>query len=171
MCHLMCHFQTHAPQQNVVIRSPHLRAPEDWLPLAFGTMLAAAPNAKNIGPDYLFGLVDLIMYDEGVCERRYQQGFSLAVVAAAIREVRRTSEFVPAAATIIKACQEHRRKFRELQWTVETLIDVRQNSVEVRAECDRKLREFFGDDDDEPVPPRPPGWKQSNVDVDVGVPF
>jgi hypothetical protein len=86
------------------------------------------------------------MYDEGVCERRYDQGFSCAVVAVAIREVRRTSEFVPSAATVIKACQEQRRKFRKLQRTVETLIDLRQNSAEVRAEFDRQWREDFGDD-------------------------
>jgi hypothetical protein len=150
----------------------HVPAPDEWYPLAFGVMLAAATNAKNVAPDYTFGLVDLILYDESVCEKKYEQGFSCAVVAAAIREVRRTSEFVPTAATIIKACQEHRGKFREHQCTVETLIGARQNAERVLAEFDRQYLELFGDDDRvEPIEPRPPGWRPPVYYDDEDVPF
>jgi hypothetical protein len=52
------------------------------------------------------------------------------VFISAIRQVRRETDFVPAAATILKACKDHRKRFRHLEDEVAVLIAVRENAEE-----------------------------------------
>jgi hypothetical protein len=103
-------------------------APEAWYHLALGTMLAAMPNAKNVATDYQFGIVDMILRDEESWEKDCEPGFSAPVFVCAIRQVRREEEFVPSAAKILKACQEHRKRFKKLGVEVEVFIAVRENA-------------------------------------------
>jgi hypothetical protein len=143
-------------------------APPAWYGLAFGTMLAGAPNAKNVPPAYTFGLIDSILYDEELQER-YGPGFSCPVVVCAIRQLRRDTSFIPTPAEVLEACRQHRRKFRDLQWTVDVLMRVRQNAEELKAEFNRQFEEDFGPLDDYKPKTRPPGWRPP--DDDEPVPF
>jgi hypothetical protein len=112
----------------------HKSAPEPWFHLALGAMLASMPNAKNVAPDYQFGVVDMLVRDEEVWEKGCEPGFSAPVFVRAIRQVRREDEFVPAAAKILKACQQNRRHFRELGFNVTLLMQVRENAERVVSE-------------------------------------
>jgi hypothetical protein len=105
-------------------------APEPWFFLAIGAMLLAMPNAKNVAPDYSLGIVDMLVHDHESWERDCQPGFSAPVFICAIRQVRREQEFVPSAAAILKACKEHRARFRRLESEVTLLIHVRENAEE-----------------------------------------
>jgi hypothetical protein len=145
-------------------------APEGWYHLVLGTLLASMPNAKNVAPDYQFGVVDMLLNDEAIWERDCAPGFSAAIFVCAIRQVRREEEFVPTAAKILKACKEHRKRFKQLGLEVEMLIDVRQNAEQVIEEVNREYEDLFGDDPCEPVPPRPPGWSPP-VDDGEDLPF
>jgi hypothetical protein len=87
-------------------------------------MLDSMPNARNVSPSYRFGLVDSMMRDEEVWGR-YGPGFSYAVVARAIREVRRTSEFAPSQAAFLKLCAKHRSQFQELAGKTTRLMESR----------------------------------------------
>ena len=120
-------------------------APEAWYHLALGTMLASMPNAKNVATDYQFGIVDMLVHDHESWERDCQPGFSAPVFISAIRHVRREEEFVPSAAKILKACQTHRSRFRQLGSEAAVLIQVRENAEAVIAESKRKFAEDFGD--------------------------
>jgi hypothetical protein len=136
----------------------HVPAPPAWYALAFGAMLAAAPNTKSVSPAYTFGLIDSILYDEDLQEG-YGPGFSCPVVVCAIRQLRRDQSFIPAPAEVLQACLQHRRRFRDLGWTVAALIRVRQNAEELIAEDKKRYEEDFGPFDDTPIEPRPPGWR------------
>ena len=89
-------------------------APEPWYHLVLSTMLASMPNAKNVAPDYQFSITDMLLRDEESWEKGCEPGVSAAVFVCAIRQVRREEEFVPSAAKILKACKEHRKRFRQL---------------------------------------------------------
>jgi hypothetical protein len=56
------------------------------------------------------------------------------VFVCAIRQVRREEEFVPTAAKILKACQQQRKRFRELEGNVALLISVSENAEAVVSE-------------------------------------
>jgi hypothetical protein len=105
-------------------------APEPWLHAAIGLMLDSMPNAKNISPSYRFGLVDAMQHDPEVHER-FGPGFSYAVIAQVVREIRRTAEFVPTHAAFLKLCSQHRSLFGKRQYSVECLINLRQNAEDV----------------------------------------
>jgi hypothetical protein len=105
-------------------------APEPWLHAAIGLMLDSMPNAKNTSPSYRFALVDAMMHDPDVFGG-YGPGFSHAVLAQSVREIRRTAEFVPSHATFLKLCSSHRSQFQKWQWSVSSLIDLRQNAEDV----------------------------------------
>jgi len=117
-------------------------APEPWYHLVLGTMLASMPNAKNVAPDYQFGIVDMLERDEESWENGCEPGFSAPVFVSAIRQVRREEEFVPSAAKILKACKEHRKRFRQLlEYDVAALIEVRENAEAVLRDWDEAMRE------------------------------
>ena len=119
-------------------------APEPWFHLVIGTMLASMPNAKNVAPDYQFGIVDMLLRDEESWEKDCEPGFSAPVFVRAIRQVRRDEEFVPSAAKILKACHDHRKRFRRLGSDVEVLIQVRENAEAVAADDPGRFEEDFG---------------------------
>ena len=119
-------------------------APEPWYHLVLGTMLAAMPNAKNVAPDYQFGIVDMLLHDEESWEKGCEPGFSAPVFVQAIRQVRREEEFVPTAAKILKACKEQRQRFRQLASEVEILIKVRENAKMIQFD-EEQYRADFGD--------------------------
>jgi hypothetical protein len=108
-------------------------APEPWFHLALGAMLAGMPNAKNVAPDYQFSVVDTL-HDDEIWEKGCEPGFSAPVFVCAIRQVRREEEFVPTAAKILKACQQQRKRFRELEGNVALLISVSENAEAVVSE-------------------------------------
>ncbi len=117
-------------------------APEPWFHLVLGTMLASMPNAKNVAADYQFGIVDMLLRDEESWENGCEPGFSAPVFVSAIRQVRREEEFVPSAAKILKACKEHRKRFRQLlEYDVAALIEVRENAEAVLRDWDEAMRE------------------------------
>jgi hypothetical protein len=146
-------------------------APEPWYHLAIGTMLASMPNAKNVAPDYQFGVVDMLLNDEANWERDCAPGFSPAIFVCAIRQVRREEEFVPTAAKILKACKEQRKRFRQLGLEAEVLIDVRENAEQIIKGAAREYEDLFGDQPFEPTPPRPPGWRPPDDDDEDDLPF
>lgn len=139
-------------------------APWGWYALAFNAMLAAAPNTKNVAPAYVFGLIDAFQHDEELWEG-YRPGFSCAVVVVALRQLRRDTNFIPTPAEVFQACLRHRRRFRDLQWTTDTLLQVRQNAEEVvaedAAETERQQRWDAGW--------RPKGWTEA--DENENLPF
>ena len=112
----------------LVADAEHKPAPEAWVHLVIGSMLAQMPNSKNVAPDYQFGIVDMVMNNEDIWARRYAPGFSAPVLVLAVREARRKSDFVPAGATILEACQRHRKRFCELAGVVTLLTQVRENA-------------------------------------------
>jgi hypothetical protein len=111
-------------------------APEAWFHLALGAMLASMPNARNVTPDYQFGVVDTTLRDEESWERDCEPGFSAPIFISAIRKVRREEEFVPSAAKILKACQEYRKRFKQLRAEVAVLIAARENAEETLKDWD-----------------------------------
>lgn len=117
-------------------------APEEWLFLAIGVLLAAAPNSTKVPVDYTFGLVDSIMYDEELHRGYDEMGFSFATIALAIREVRRTCKYVPSAQEFLEACDGQRRSFRKLGDDVDLMIMVRE-----RAEAPPPKKPSDDDDD------------------------
>lgn len=116
---------TLAQARHLFHEAEHIPAPEEWLHLAFGAMLAAAPNSGRVPVDYQFGLVDLILNDEELHRGYDELGFSMPVVVLAIREVRRECKYVPSAQELLEACQKHRRAFRDLAFDVDVMIEVR----------------------------------------------
>jgi hypothetical protein len=133
-------------------------------------MLAAAPNSGKIPVDYTFGLVDSIMHDEELHKGYDELGFSFAVVALAVREVRRECKYIPTAQEVLQACQKHCRAFRDLGYDVEMLMRVRKNAelVIVKAAEEDEMCGL-----NEPIPPRPPGWQPPPHDpeIDGELPF
>jgi hypothetical protein len=107
-------------------------ASEEWLHAAIGViMLDAMPNAKNVSPIYRESLVDAILFDEEAWGGRYRTGFSVAVVTEAIREVRRTCEFVPSQATFLKFCAQHRAQFENWQLCITRLEEMKENAEDI----------------------------------------
>jgi hypothetical protein len=107
-------------------------APEPWLHLALGTMLAGMPNATNVAVDYSISIVDTLMHDdEEIWEKDCEPGFSAPIFVSAIRKVRREQKFVPSAAEIFEACKIYRKRFRELEGNANLLISVRENAEAV----------------------------------------
>lgn len=106
----------------------HVPAPEEYYFLAIGVMLAAAPNSTKVAVDYSYGLVDSIMCDEELHRGYPEMGYSFAVVAQAIREVRRTCKYVPSAQELLEACDRQRRTFRKLIVDVDLMISVREEA-------------------------------------------
>jgi hypothetical protein len=137
-------------------------APEAWLHVALGILLAERPNAGKVSPTYRFGIVDSMLYDE-----EYAPGFSQPVVLRALRELRKASEFVPAPAEVLKTCARQKQSFGTLRLRTEQLIAVRENAEQILAEDRRLWEQDWGPIDDEPIPPRPPGWQPPADDVDV----
>jgi hypothetical protein len=109
----------------------HRSAPEPWYHLAIGATLRGMPNAKGIAPDYSCIIVDMLLHDHETRERGCEPDFSPAIFVCALRKMRRTTEFVPSPAEILKACQHYRKNFKELANDVETLIAVRENAEQV----------------------------------------
>jgi hypothetical protein len=103
-------------------------APEPWYHLVISSMLAGMPNAKNVAADYSYAVVDTILHDDEAWESGCEAGFSAPIFVCAIRQVRREEEFVPSAAKILKACQDHRKRFKQLGFEVEMLMTVRENA-------------------------------------------
>jgi hypothetical protein len=108
-------------------------APEPWFHLALGAMLAGMPNAKNVAPDYQFSVVGTL-HDDEIWEKDCDPGFSAPVFICAIKQVRREEEFVPTAAKILKACQQQRKRFRDLEHAANLLTAVRENAEAVVGE-------------------------------------
>jgi hypothetical protein len=125
------------PDQNDVLdkahelfcAAEHEPAPLDWLQAAVNLMLAGFPNAKGVSEHYAAGIVDAVMDDPEV-SRGYQPGFSVPVIVRVIREIKRTSKFVPAHAELLDLCQKHRDQFRTWQYDVRCLQSIRD-----AAEC------------------------------------
>jgi hypothetical protein len=142
-------------------------APEAWFHLVLGTMLASMPNAKNVSPDYQFGIVDMLLRDEESWEKDCAPGFSAPIFVCAIRQIRREEEFVPSAAKLLKACKEHRRRFRQLGDEVAVLIGVRENAEETLRVWDFEWTE---EDELERLKNRQKGCARDEYD-DEDVPF
>ncbi len=137
-------------------------APEEWLFLAIGVLLAAAPNSGKIPTDYTFGLIHSIAQDEDL-HWGYDVGFSFAVIAKAVQEVRRTCKYVPSAQEFLEACDRQRRAFRKLGVDVDLMIAVREEAEAVIAEkaaaAERQRRWNAGW--------RPKGWTKEDEDMDI----
>jgi hypothetical protein len=137
------------------VRKP---APEGFYYLALGAMLQQIPSAKNVAPDFMFGVVDMILYDHDAWEPGCKPGFSAPVFISAIREARRSDDkdFVPGAAKILNFCQSNRKRFGQLGVDVECLVSLRHNA---ERELERQLRPptrlelLAADDDDIPWGP------------------
>jgi hypothetical protein len=105
-------------------------APPEWLRAAIDHMLAERPNAKSVGADYAGGLVDSLLYDEEL-HGEYEPGISAPVLVAVIRELRRSGDFVPSQAQFLKACVEHRKKFKRYAQLTLNLINLRDRTAAV----------------------------------------
>ena len=87
-------------------------------------MLAGFPNAKNVSEHYAAGIVDAVMDDAEVWQG-YRPGFSCPVAVLAIREAKRSSTFVPTHAEFLQLCQNHRRQFRQWNYDLPDLCNLR----------------------------------------------
>jgi hypothetical protein len=84
-------------------------APEPWLHLAVGVMLASLPDAANVHDAYRCSIADSAYRDPEVWGR-YTAGFSCAVIARTIRWARLQSS-LPSSGAFITACVRHRSQF------------------------------------------------------------
>jgi hypothetical protein len=106
-------------------------APPEWLRAAIDHMLAERPNAKSVGPDYAGGLVDSLMYDDEL-HGEYEPGISAPVLISVIRELRRSGgDFVPSPDAFLKACVDHRKKFKDHARRTLNLMNVRDRAEAV----------------------------------------
>lgn len=117
-------------------------APEEFLYLAFSVMLAAAPNSGKVAVEYTIGLVDSVMHDEELHRGYDELGFSFAVVALAIRQLRRQCRFVPSAQEVLDACDTQRRSFRKLAFDVDVMISQRQHAEEAMNAPSKPVDDF-----------------------------
>jgi hypothetical protein len=137
-------------------------APEAWLYLAVAAMLNGKSNAKSVPAGYSIEIVDMLLYDYQNRERGCEPGVSPAIFISALRQVRLETDFVPGAASIMKACKEHRKLFRQLASKAETLIELRRNAEEAKRTLDweedgdldknQDLRDRWKVDDDSEIP-------------------
>jgi hypothetical protein len=104
----------------------HVPAPVDWLRAALELMLASSPNSKSVSEHYTAALVDSVMDDPDVWAG-YRPGFSCSVIARVIREARR-SKFVLTHAEFLECCQKHRKIFKEWQWDLCRMEDLRDQA-------------------------------------------
>jgi hypothetical protein len=141
------------PDQNDVLdkamelfdAAEHEPAPIDWLQASVNLMLAGYPNAKNVSEHYAAGIVDAVMDDPEVWQG-YKPGFSCPVVVRVIREVKRSSKFVPAHAEFLELCQNHRKQFRRWQIDLRFLHNLRDAAEAILM----NLGEVRYDDGDDP---------------------
>jgi hypothetical protein len=110
--------------QGLFDAAEHEPAPVDWLQAAVNLMLAGFPNARGVSEHYAAGIVDAVMDDPEVWQG-YEPGFSCPVIVRAIREVKRSSKFVPTHAELLELCQNHRRQFRQWQYDLLHLHNLR----------------------------------------------
>jgi hypothetical protein len=92
----------------------------------FTMMIDWIPSAKNLKRDQLISYVEgiIIIIDDGICSETIP--FSTDVIAAAIIELLRESEFQPAPSKVFAALQKARHSFRYAMQIADTLIEARR---------------------------------------------
>jgi hypothetical protein len=104
-------------------------APEAWLHLALGAMLASMPAAANVHDAFRCAIADGAYHDPEIWGP-YRPGFSCAAVARSIREARRL-DVLPSPGSFLSMCVRHRTWFRRSRMSINDLIAIRQNAEDV----------------------------------------
>ena len=107
-------------------------APEGWVHVAVGVMLASMPDAINIHDAYRCAITDSAYKDPSVWDG-YGPGYSHAVVARAIRQARLRSG-LPSPGDFIRICRGERKQFRRWREALGTLSGLRDRARTVLGE-------------------------------------
>jgi hypothetical protein len=121
-------------------------APEGWVHIAIGLMLASmGPAAANVHDAYRCGIVDGKFQDPENWEG-YSPGFSTAVVARSIREVRR-QDGVPSPARFLAMCAKHRARFKQWNADMNTLTAIRYEAEDTLDEIGYERLDDYDEED------------------------
>jgi hypothetical protein len=107
-------------------------APESWLHVAVGAMLASHPDASSVSDAYRCAIADAAYRDPEIWDG-YGPGFSSATIARAIRQARLKGALL-APGDFIKLCLKHRAQFRLWRLDIEALIALRYQARTILGE-------------------------------------